>query len=163
MRAWVRADSRHGGVREDGGRLPERDHRRPDGDSARAGQVRAGIRFLASAASSRLLDPQEAGHVDQHDVTMGFEPSVGSQLTGADLKLQFHRRGTTIACHAALAYVGRILGEESDERERSRPCGPHTAARAAPFEIKDVRVSVVGVGARQCKSSVPPTPRFDVG
>jgi hypothetical protein len=32
----------------------------------------------------------------------------------------------------------------------------------APFEIEDVRVSSVGVGARQCKSLVPPTPRFDV-
>ena len=32
----------------------------------------------------------EASYVDQHDVTVGIEPCVGSQLAGADFELQLH-------------------------------------------------------------------------
>ena len=31
-----------------------------------------------------------ASYVDQHDVTVGIEPCVGSQLAGADFELQLH-------------------------------------------------------------------------
>src|SRR5262249_12825282 len=102
------------------------------------------------------------GHVDQHHVTMRFEPGVGSQLAGADRKLQSHRRATAIACHPPLAYVGRALGEESYERECGSSRGTYAAGRAMPGEIKYVRVSPVGVRVRQCKPSVPPAPCFDV-
>ena len=32
----------------------------------------------------------EASYVDHHDVTVGIEPCVGSQLAGADFELQLH-------------------------------------------------------------------------
>jgi hypothetical protein len=32
----------------------------------------------------------DAGYVDHHDVTVGIEPCVGSQLAGADFELQLH-------------------------------------------------------------------------
>jgi len=32
----------------------------------------------------------EASYVDHHDVTVGIEPCIGSQLAGADFELQLH-------------------------------------------------------------------------
>jgi len=93
---------------------------------------------------------------------MGFEPRVGSQIARADLKLQFHRGAITTACHTALAYVGRALGEGPYETEHSRPCVAHGADLAMPLEIKDVLARAVGVGAGQCKSPVALTPCFDM-
>jgi hypothetical protein len=116
-----------------------------------------------SAASSRPRDVQDAGHVDQHDVTMGFEARIGRQLTRADLKLQFHRRATTsIACDTALAYVSRTLGKDPMSENTAVLAAP--TLRVAPRHSKSRRYAHVlsGYGARQCKSSVLPTPRFDV-
>ena len=75
-----------------------------------------------SRGKALLLGLGRVGHVDQYDVTMGFEPRIRSELAGTDLKLELHRR--VIAGHAALAHVGRTLGEGAYEREHSRPGGP---------------------------------------
>ena len=93
---------------------------------------------------------------------MRNEPRVGSNLAGADLKLQFHRRAVAVACDTALANIGRTLGEAPDKREHSRPCLPHTASLTVPLAIDDVRASVVGVGVDQGKSVVLFTPRFNM-
>lgn len=107
-----------------------------------------------------MLGLGRVGHVDQYDVTMGFEPRIRSELAGTDLKLELHRR--VIAGHAALAHVGRTLGEGAYEREHSRPGGPDAAALAVPRQIEYVRVCLVGVPAGQREPAVLLTPRFDV-
>jgi hypothetical protein len=43
-----------------------------------------------STRSNRDCPELAASYVDQHDVTVGIEPCVGSQLAGADFELQLH-------------------------------------------------------------------------
>lgn len=104
---------------------------------------------------------QDSGDVDHYYVAVRVKPGVG-QLTRADLKLQFHRRATAIARHTALANIGRAFGEGTDQGEDGRSCLPDASRRAAPLEIEDVRVEVVGVGVGECQSLVAPTPCFDM-
>jgi hypothetical protein len=99
------------------------------------------IRALESGLSSSAVCLEDAGHVNDHDVAVRREPGIGSQLPRADLEPQLRRRASVV--HTALADMGRTLGEGSNEREDSGPRFSHTAVRAAPFQIEDVRAAVV--------------------
>jgi len=104
---------------------------------------------------------EDAGHVNDHDMAIGSEPGVGTELPRADFETQLHRRLSAI--QPALADISRAFGEGPDEREDGGPCLPHASARAASFEIEDVRVGLVGVGIGQRQSAVTLTPRFSMG
>ena len=93
---------------------------------------------------------------------MGHEACVGTQLTGADLKLELRRRAAIVAHRTALANIAGALREGADQREHSRSYGPYAARRATPFKIEDVGAAVVSAGAGQCESSVLATPCFYV-
>ena len=55
---------------------------------------------------------------------MGHETCVGTQLTGADLKLKLLRRAAIVAHYTALANIARALREGAEQREHSRSYGP---------------------------------------
>ena len=81
--------------------------------------VRQG-RVLLCARSGAESPLEHARHVDHHNVAMGIEPGVRSQLAGPDLKLQFHLGSTAISCDPTLADIGRAFGEGSDEGKDGR-------------------------------------------
>lgn len=109
------------------------------------GPVRRGTRD-SDQRSRRLLALEHARHVNDHDVAVRSELGVGKQLACADLEPQFHRGIIATFSNTALAHVGRTFGKGSDEGKDSGPRLAHASGRAAPFEIEDVRVRVVGVG-----------------
>jgi hypothetical protein len=111
--------------------------------------------------SRRLLGLEHARHVEDHDVAMRSKAGLGSQLARTDLEPQYRRAIATVS-NTALTHIGRTFGEGSDEGEDSGSCLPHASGRAAPFEIEDVRVRVVGLGVGQRESLVALTPCFDM-
>ncbi|WP_432941210.1 hypothetical protein ACQPXM_33140 [Kribbella sp. CA-253562] len=91
---------------------------------------------------------------------MRLEPRVGCQFAGSDLEPQ--SRLVTLAQDPALADIGGALSERADEREHNRACVPYASPLAAPLEVEDERVLVVGRGGSHSKSPVVLTPSLDM-
>ena len=91
---------------------------------------------------------------------MRGEPGLRGQLTRTDLEPQY--RQAIVMANTALTHVGRTLGEGSDEGENGSSSLAHACGCAAPFELKDVGVGVVGLGVGQRKSLVTMTPCLDM-
>ena len=53
-------------------------------------KVKSGIPQADRPGPIAIGSELEASYVDHHDVTVGIEPCVGSQLAGADFELQLH-------------------------------------------------------------------------